>query len=92
MAMPPPVPVGRPKTASQRGPSSASCTTPLALTARTTGEPTRSRTSGSTSSPTTTLGMPRLRASSCTWESELPSPSVRMPETGGRSESVSGSR
>ena len=49
-------------------------------------------TRASCDSPITTLGMPRLRASSCTCESEEPSPRVRMPATGARSGVVSGSR
>jgi hypothetical protein len=35
--------------------------------------------------------MPRARASSCTWESTLPSPWVRIPAAGSRSAGVSGS-
>jgi len=46
--------------------------------------------SGISSASTTMLGIPRLRASSCTCESRLPSPAVMMPATGGSREVVSG--
>ena len=43
-------------------------------------------------SSTTTFGIPRLRASNCTCDSELPSPRVRMPAIGGSSGVVDGNR
>ena len=70
--------------------SSASRTEPAADTASSTVRPMCGSSSGSRCSSTPTFGIPRLRASSCTWDSGLPSPAVRMPATGGRSAVVSG--
>ena len=71
-----------PRRASQDGPSSASSTTPPELTASTTRWLSRDRTSSRSASSTATLGMPRLRARSWTWERGLPEPAVRIPGEG----------
>jgi hypothetical protein len=81
-----------PKAASHFGPSSWISTSPAGLTASTMRLPSLRRSSGSSAGSTATFGMPRLRASSCTCESGLPAPAVRMPATGGSSDTVSGSR
>ena len=62
--------------------SSFTTTRPAGVTARKTRFPSWTRSFAKGSLATTTFGTPSARARSCTCESTLPSPWVRMPAAG----------